>query len=230
VRRAAALAVAVAAAACAPLPPLERGLQFYQEGRYREAVAAFDEAVQESPGSAAAYTNRGVARIRLGDAGAAIEDFTRALALTPDDPEVLFNRGNAHIITGAFAAAVADLTRAVELRPDFPRALFNRGIARERAGDLAGARRDWARAIELERDPRVRAAMERRAGGLARRAAARSGERLDARALADRGLDRELAGDRAGALADLKAALTLETDPQRRAGIENLLRLLDDGR
>jgi len=45
--------------------------------------------------------------------------------------------------------------------------------------------------------------------------------------LASRGLSKELAGDRAGALADLRAALAAETDPDRRRGIENLLRLLE---
>jgi hypothetical protein len=50
---------------------------------------------------------------------------------------------------------------------------------------------------------------------------------LDARALAARGLDKELKGDRAGAIADLRAALAAETDPQHKQGIRNLLDLLD---
>ena len=45
--------------------------------------------------------------------------------------------------------------------------------------------------------------------------------------LASRGLSKELAGDHAGALADLEAALAAETDPERRRGIESLLRLLE---
>jgi hypothetical protein len=57
-------------------------------------------------------------------------------------------------------------------------------------------------------------------------AAARS-QKLDAHALANRGLDRELQGDRAGALADLKSALSMETDRAHREGIENLIRLLE---
>jgi len=50
---------------------------------------------------------------------------------------------------------------------------------------------------------------------------------LDARALAARGLEKELKGDRAGAIADLRAALDAEADPERRQGIRNLLQLLD---
>jgi hypothetical protein len=50
---------------------------------------------------------------------------------------------------------------------------------------------------------------------------------LDAKALAARGLEKELQGDHAGAVADLRAALASETDSQRRQGIRNLLQLLD---
>jgi len=50
---------------------------------------------------------------------------------------------------------------------------------------------------------------------------------LDSRALAARGLEKELRGDRAGAIADLRAALAAEPDPGRRQGIQNLLQLLD---
>jgi len=49
---------------------------------------------------------------------------------------------------------------------------------------------------------------------------------LDPRALAARGLERELKGDRQGAIVDLRAALAAETDPERRQGLRNLLQLL----
>ena len=49
---------------------------------------------------------------------------------------------------------------------------------------------------------------------------------LDSRALAARGLDRELKGDRLGAIADLRAALAGETDPEQQQGLRNLLQLL----
>jgi hypothetical protein len=50
---------------------------------------------------------------------------------------------------------------------------------------------------------------------------------LDSRALAARGLEKELRGDHDGAVADLRAALASEPDPERRQGIRNLLQLLD---
>lgn len=253
----------LAAAGCgSSVPPLERGLSLYDQGYYEAAVEAFDEAIRQSPRSAAAWANRGVARIRLGDLQGALADFTRALELKPDDPELLFNRGNANAAARNFQAAIGDFTRATEIRPDFARAFLNRGLVRARAGDAEGARADWRRAISLERDPGARAAITRgaglgssgagpppaaapatsRAGSSSEHAKARPEDvlapsepasaepGLDARALASRALSRELSGDHAGALADLLQALMAETDPDRRRGIHDLLRLLEAAR
>lgn len=217
--------------------PFERGLLYYEQGRYRQALAAFDEAIRTRP-SAGAYANRGTTRARLGDARGAIEDFTRALALEPDDPEVLVNRGNAHLAAGDPGAAVADFSRALALRPGLALARFNRGLARWQAGDPSGAREDWEQAIALASDPAVRSGLQRRVAALERLVASGSSgaprppapapvASLDARALANRAIDRELAGDRAGAIADLRAALAAEGDPERRAALEDFLRRLD---
>jgi hypothetical protein len=54
-----------------------------------------------------------------------------------------------------------------------------------------------------------------------------SRESLEARTLAMRALGRELDGDHAGALQDLRAALTIEQDPARRQSLEALLRRLE---
>jgi hypothetical protein len=53
---------------------------------------------------------------------------------------------------------------------------------------------------------------------------------IDARALASRAISRELDGDHAGALADLRAAIAMEPDVRRRDAMANLLRLLDTPR
>lgn len=143
--------------------PLDRGVAFYRQGRYAEALAAFDEAVRLGPGSVAAYNDRGVARVRVGDARGAIGDYTRALELAPNDAGIMFNRGNAHAAVGNYRGAIADFTRAAELRPSYAAAYWNRGVARAQLGELEAARADWRHAITTETNPRVKAAMERRA-------------------------------------------------------------------
>ena len=124
-------------AACASPTAFDRGLANLRAGRYAEAKAAFDEALQAS---AAALANRGVARARLGDLDGAIDDYTRALDLAPGDGDILFDRGNAWAAKGEYHRAMADFRRAAETDPRRAQALFRNA------------------AIELQREPNVTAA------------------------------------------------------------------------
>src|SRR5438445_11613157 len=124
-------------AACASPTAFDRGLADLRAGRYAEAKAAFDAALQAS---AAALANRGVARARLGDLDGAIDDYTRALDLAPGDGDILFDRGNAWAAKGEYQRAMADFRRAAETDPRRAQALFRNA------------------AIELQREPSVTAA------------------------------------------------------------------------
>lgn len=236
------LPLAVAAAACSPtVTPLQRGVALSQRGQDAAALAAFDEAIRHSPESATAYANRGVVRARLGDVEGAIADYDRAHELGAPAGEVLFDRCQALISKHDYQGATADCTAVLAENPSHAGAAFTRGNARWLAGDADQARADWVRAIEIEPDPRQKARMLTAIDSLPPLTAAQrptsSGEAraasepvlrpLDSRALAARGLDRELEGDRLGAIADLRAALAGETDPEQQQGLRNLLRLLD---
>lgn len=220
---------------------LERGVELYNAGRYDEARQVFDAAVTRNPSSPAAYLDRGAASVRVGEVSASLIDYTRATQLDPADPDAYYNRGNAYVLLDKPAEAAADYSRAIALRPDHAAARFNRGTARAIAGDLVGARADWTYAAMLERDPQTRTAMlmgispptEPPLAVVAAPpapAAEVSALPADARTLAIRGVAKELDGDHAGALGDLRAALAVETDPARRAAIERLLRSLGEPR
>jgi tetratricopeptide (TPR) repeat protein len=208
--------VLVALAACASPTAFDRGLAHLRAGRDAQARADFDEALSAS---AAALANRGVARARVGDLDGAIEDYTQALELAPEDADILFNRGNAWLAKGESQRAMADFVRAIEADPGHAQALFSHA------------------AVELGREPRAAAARPRAdlegaappavAPSAAAPPAAPAPPPLDAQALGSRALTRELQGDRAGALEDLRAAVAGETDPQRLLGLRNLLFLLE---
>ncbi len=247
-----------ASTACASsrMTSLDHGLALYRDGRYQQAMLAFDNAVLEHPNSVAAYNNRGAARLHVGHHVGALADYTKAIELAPTDPELYFNRANVYMALGNYDFAVQDLNRAIAIAPHYAKAHFNRGTARLRLGDGAGAEADWRYAIAIEPDPFAQAAMVRSAG-LApsdvqvRTAVSRipgtvttavvipseapsalpgapvTSDVLDARALALRGLSRHLDGDRAGAIADLRAALTIETDATRRAQLTQFLTELE---
>jgi len=222
------LPLVLAATACSTVTPLQRGVALSQRGQDAAAVTAFDEAIRLSPESAAAYARRGLVRARLGDVDGAIADYTKARELGAPADEVLFNRCQALISKHDYRGAIADCTAVLAENPSHAGASFARGNARWLAGNADQARADWVRAIELEPDPRQKARMLTAIDSLPPLAAAAPEplRPLDSRALAARGLDRELKGDRLGAIADLRAALAGETDPEQQQGLLNLLQLL----
>lgn len=142
----------------------EQGRVFYESGNYLAAADAFSGDIRLHPRSAAAWNNRAVARVRLGDLDGAMRDYNRAIELSPSDAELYFNRGNALVAAGQYAEAVQDFDRAVTLMPTYARAMFNRGTAHALAGQPEAARRDWQAAVHLEGDPYTKAAMRRSAG------------------------------------------------------------------
>src|SRR5437016_3719660 len=250
-------------AACASPTAFDRGLADLRAGRYAEAKAAFDEALQAS---AAALANRGVARARLGDLDGAIDDYTRALDLAPGDGDILFDRGNAWAAKGEYQRAMADFRRAAETDPRRAQALFrNAAIELQREPSVTAAPRplEAVAAAPPAAAPSPPPAPERTAPAPAAgpatpepaptsapppapasEAAPENGvpstpvvamappaaPELDARALGSRALTRELQGDHAGALEDLRAAIVRETDPERLTGLRNLLLLLESQR
>jgi len=272
-----ALAGLILSACAVTGPRATDGRVLYESGNYLAANDAFTDDIRLHPYSAAAWNNRAVSRVRLGDLNGAVRDYNRAIELSPSDGELYFNRGNALVAAGQYREALVDFDRAVYLTPNYAPAIFNRGTAYALAGNGDAARRDWQAAIQLEGDPYVKSAM-RRSAGLDMTAAvtpvgapvgqpttastiapppapgtrpgvpqpstpataafpnvsasqpAASPMAIDARALASRAISRELDGDRAGALADLNAAVALEPDAARREAIARLMRLLDTPR
>ena len=65
--------------------------KLYEEGRYPEAAAAYDQLLQGGIGSVALYYNRGNALLKMGQLGRAIASYRLAQRLAPRDPEVRSN-------------------------------------------------------------------------------------------------------------------------------------------
>lgn len=89
--------------------PFSRANQDYAQGKFKEAVSAYEEMVQSGEWSAALFYNLGNACFRTGDFGRAILNYERALALEPNHPEAQANQRIAR-----------DEARALELLPSWP--------------------------------------------------------------------------------------------------------------
>ena len=109
---------------------------------------------------AAAYTNRGIAKLQKSDWDGAIADFDRALQFDPKLAQAYDNRGDAKTETGDFDGAIADFNRALQLNPKYAKAYDNRGLAKLSRGDLDGAMADFNRALQF--DPKLAPAYEAR--------------------------------------------------------------------
>jgi antitoxin component YwqK of YwqJK toxin-antitoxin module len=72
-------------------------VEFSNSGKYREAIALYDEIVAINPTIATVYFNRGAAKGMVFNIDGAILDYNEAIELSPDYKEAYANRGVAKI-------------------------------------------------------------------------------------------------------------------------------------
>ncbi|MBT8081667.1 MAG: sulfotransferase [Gammaproteobacteria bacterium] len=94
------------------------GSTLQSQGRFDEAVKAFDEAIRARPDFAEAYSNRGNALKGLGRFADSVGNYDKAITLKPDFADAYYNRANALKDLGELDAAIASYENALRLRPD----------------------------------------------------------------------------------------------------------------
>jgi tetratricopeptide (TPR) repeat protein len=140
------LALTAPALAAAPAAPslaglFEQALSASRDGRFGDALPLWDQVLEQAPGEAAAWSNRGNVRLALGDPLGAISDQEQAIALDPVNPDPHLNRGTAEEALGRWQAAAADYDWILARDPDDASALYNLGNVRGSEGDWSAARR-----------------------------------------------------------------------------------------
>ncbi len=118
-------------------------------GRYAEARAAAQKALEIEPRYAEALVNLGNAELMLGDMDKARESFERAIGLNPEYAVAHNNLGNVHLACERHEAAIQAYERAAELEPGFDEALSNLGMALQARGRVDEARASFERAIAI---------------------------------------------------------------------------------
>ncbi len=83
----------------------QQGLQQLQSGRYRQAIAVFDQITRVDPTFAPAFSGRCAAHLALGDGRTALPQCDRALYLDP-------NHGFGHVVLGELKLAFGDYDEA----------------------------------------------------------------------------------------------------------------------
>lgn len=125
------------------------GDRYRERGQTREAVVAYQRALEVVPDDPAVLSNLGQAYAAAGQWSEAVRALRRSLARDPIQPSTLANLGLVLEQLGDAAGAVAVYERALALNPRDAVALVNLGNVRFRHGDLAAAAQRYREAIAV---------------------------------------------------------------------------------
>jgi len=124
-----------------------RGAAFKLLGRYDEAIADFDRAIELDGGNPQYYCQRGDLRVRKGANDDAIADYTTALQKAPGYLWAYRSRGQAYLAQGNGPLALADLNQALRLKPGNFGLLVLRGRANNFAKSYDAAIADLTQSL-----------------------------------------------------------------------------------
>jgi tetratricopeptide (TPR) repeat protein len=127
----------------------QRAVAMMNQGRWPEALAAYEAVLRLEPGHVPTLNNRGIVLERLGRQAEALASYEEALSLAPGDPLALNNRGEALQKLMRHEEALASFDAAIASAPDFAEAHGNRGRLLGHLGRTAEAIQALERAIEL---------------------------------------------------------------------------------
>jgi len=121
-----------------------------QQGRFADARAAAERALEIEPGDAAAWFNLGAALGAMGDLAASEAAYQRALEANPRYPEAWSNLGGLLGAKGAIDAQIAAYRKAIDANPLLAPVWSNLGNALCGARRYAEAESACRRAVELD--------------------------------------------------------------------------------
>jgi serine/threonine-protein phosphatase 5 len=123
----------------------DAGNVLFKAGKFAEAVAKYDEAVDADPTVCAFYTNRAACHLKLENHGLAISDSTVAIGLDKTFVKAYFRRGSAYMALGKYKDALKDFKVARQLKPSDKDAL-----EKFKAADKEVKREAFERAIHSD--------------------------------------------------------------------------------
>jgi Flp pilus assembly protein TadD len=129
-----------------------RGVTWQQQGRLREAIAAWRDALARDPRHVDARYNLAVGLGALGDAVGAESNYAELLCYRPAYPQALYNLANLKMRQGDAVASDPLYRRLLMVDPTFIGGWINLGMARSANGDPAEAELCLRHALALQPD------------------------------------------------------------------------------
>ena len=137
---------------------LEEGSRLFSDGRFEEALAKFDEALEIEPENVQALLAGAVALLRLGRRDEALGNYDRVLQLDPRNPKAYSGRAQLYEAERGWAQAADAWASYLAIVPGDIDARLRRAECVVNTGDRAGAVRILEEALFLApSDPRIRA-------------------------------------------------------------------------
>jgi predicted Zn-dependent protease len=122
-----------------------------QDGKYKAALAALDQAVAAAPGRADLYGLRARVNDERNEVDKALDDIKKMMELAPNDAAPFMIRAKIKMGQQKFDEALADANAAIERAPKDPDVYYLRSDVYNDMGKAAESKADEAKASSLER-------------------------------------------------------------------------------
>lgn len=186
-----------------------RGVLFYMQGKDKEALADFEKAISINPNNHSPYVGRGNILADARQNEKAFADYDKAIKLNPKATEAYNGRGDIRFQKGEMDLALEDMNKVIELDANAAPSYIRRGTIHGLKGRWAAATADLRAGFGLEaQNPGVfQGVIQLALLDLDKYIAAKPS---DAKALAVRGLARQMQGKTTEADADFKKSFALD--------------------
>jgi tetratricopeptide (TPR) repeat protein len=128
-----------------------KGLTYYDQGRWHEAIKAFEKSALNEPDYALAYFGLGITYSRLEFWEKALASYAKAVALSPNHAEAYLGLGVAYTVLGRNHDALEVCKKAVKVKPEYAQAHYALALIYLKLGDQASALEAWGVLRKLDR-------------------------------------------------------------------------------
>ena len=126
------------------------GVNFFKQGRYKEAFEYFAKVAVRFPESAEVHYNLGLSELMGGKSDEAIVELEKAVELNPDLTEAHFALGECYFGKGENDKAFRAFSRTLEIKGPNAKSYYNLGIVYYKLDKIDEAVSSFEKAIELE--------------------------------------------------------------------------------
>ena len=132
-----------------------KAIELCKQGKEREALPFFENALRKAPADEQLFYNRALAYQTLGETDKSIRDFSSCLRLSPLNAKVYYKRALAYLARKDYSRAKRDLDRVIVIDGKNHDAFLSRGNLFFEVDQYQNALKDFDKSIELSPSPQA---------------------------------------------------------------------------